>query len=193
MHAAVHLLHEAGFETLLLTNRLPLRVSRDGSHRARTEWPHSPLHSALSAHTPAEHRVYTGYVAQVSGGYWHPSYNISGWRNCASFNRRLVHPTDFAALLRSYHHHAPPIVRSVYKRGYADDPPELIPDPLRPCDQPCPAMVAAAIADGAFFACILCVICCVYAFARCRGSKDPVQQHQHARKMKVTGYTACVG
>jgi hypothetical protein len=26
MHAAVHLLHEAGFETLLLTNRLPLRV-----------------------------------------------------------------------------------------------------------------------------------------------------------------------
>jgi hypothetical protein len=53
----------------------------------------------------------------VSGGYWHPSYNVSGWRNCASFNRRLVQPTDFAALLRSYHRHASPIERSVYKRG----------------------------------------------------------------------------
>lgn len=94
MRSAVDLLDEAGFDTLLLSNRFPLLISR---------------------------------------GYWDPVYDAKGFRNCASFSRGLVDVRDFRSILRRYPRYAAPIATSVFPRGYRDDPPHALFDPLAEC------------------------------------------------------------
>ena len=91
MHAAVALLDAAGFDTLLLSNRLPLLISR---------------------------------------GYWHSAYNVSGWRNCASFSRTNVDIESYYSILSNYSSHAAPIATQIFPRGYQDDPPHHLFNPL---------------------------------------------------------------
>ena len=94
MRAAVGLLREAGFDTFMLSNRLPVFIS---------------------------------------GVYWSETYNVRGWRNCASFNRRLVSAQVLRALLEAYPRFAAPINRSLYPDAYDRDPEHRLFNPLSEC------------------------------------------------------------
>ena len=94
MNAAVSWLRAAGFDTFLLSNRLPVLIS---------------------------------------GVYWSDTYNVRGWRNCASFSRKLVSAHVLRNILEAYPRFAAPINRSLFPHAYDRDPAHTLFNPLSAC------------------------------------------------------------